>query len=145
MCYSGLGHTLVSRILIPNKILTISYNLRIVYQDVTSARFGQKWENAETLKTIVLPPERGGGGFLFFMKYDASISCDAIMNFILQLCNYVGYEDHHLNIYFKHCNIILNFLKIYQLKICNKYPLNLLLGTQSRSPSVQQTHPSLSY
>ena len=23
MCYSGLGHTLVSRILIPNKILTI--------------------------------------------------------------------------------------------------------------------------
>ena len=30
MCYSGLGHTLVSRILIPNKILTIlqSYNLR---------------------------------------------------------------------------------------------------------------------
>ena len=41
MCYSGLGHTLVSRILIPNKILTIlqSYNTKenisTIHLDIT--------------------------------------------------------------------------------------------------------------
>ena len=34
MCYSGLGHTLVSRILIPNKILTIFFFLSIILKGV---------------------------------------------------------------------------------------------------------------
>ena len=48
MCYSGLGHTLVSRILIPNKILTI---LQSYIHAAKNILFGCCRETALRLKT----------------------------------------------------------------------------------------------
>ena len=53
MCYSGLGHTLVSRILIPNKILTLLVTHKT--QSITSGNNRHKGTNnsvADAIKRV---------------------------------------------------------------------------------------------